>query len=722
MQQRLLQQTFVRQQGQSDCGVACLASVINYHGGETTLEKLRELSGTTQQGTTLLGLYQAAHQLGFDAEGLEAENIENLKELQEPAILHVVIDNRLQHYFVYYGFDKHGQIIIGDPAKGIVTYKPNELDTLWQSKALLKLTPNQNFVKAETNNNQRKQWIIDLVKDDVNVLLAALFLGLIISALGLTTAIFSQKLIDNILPSGDTKKLMLSLVLVGILLLARSGLGYLRGFFLVKQGMDFNNRIIQKFYGSLLYLPKSFFDSRKTGELIARMNDTRRIQATISLISGNVLIDLLLIIVAVVFVFAYSSWLGSVMLACLPVYALLIWLFNDKIMASQKEVMSSYALTEGHYVDTIQGIASVKAANRESFFAKVNKHVYGFFQNKIFELGKLNLRFGLLNEITGVVFMLVVFGLSSWMVIKETLQLGEMVALLSMAGSIIPSLNRLAIANIQFQEARVAFDRLFEFASIKPEVQSSEAPTTEVEIEQLTVNKLSFRFPGRAKLLKDISLSVKKGEVIALLGESGGGKSSFLQILQKFYKSESGTIEVNGIDLDRISISTWRNRIGVVPQEVKIFNGNLLYNLTLSDNPNEYQAAIEFCKQAGFDKYFESFPQSYLTMLGEEGINISGGQKQVVALARALFRKPQLLLLDEATAAMDKNTEAFVLQLLMNIKHNTAIILVTHRIQTARKADRIYILDAGEIVASGTPEKLMESANFYSESVKELVV
>ncbi|HRJ31406.1 MAG TPA: ATP-binding cassette domain-containing protein [Cyclobacteriaceae bacterium] len=250
----------------------------------------------------------------------------------------------------------------------------------------------------------------------------------------------------------------------------------------------------------------------------------------------------------------------------------------------------------------------------------------------------------------------------------------------------------------------------------------NETPANIVDIEQLNVNKLTFRFPGRARLLKDISLSVKKGEVIAMLGESGGGKSSFLQIIQKFYKPESGTIEVNGIDLDRISTLTWRDLIGVVPQEVKIFNGNLLYNLTLSDNPNEYQSAIVFCKQAGFDKYFESFPQSYLTILGEEGINISGGQKQVVALARALFRQPKLLLLDEATAAMDKNTEAFVLQLLMNLKQNTAVILVTHRIQTARKADRIYILDAGEIVASGTPETLMESVNFYSESVNEFFV
>src|SRR5690606_1642528 len=151
-----------------------------------------------------------------DAEGLEAEGVENLKELQQPAILHVVIDNRLQHYFVYYGFDKLGQVIIGDPAKGIISYKANELDALWQSKALLKVSPNSNFVKAETQNNQRKQWSIDLAKEDIVVLIAALFLGLISSALGLTTASCSQRRIDSILASGDTKKLMLSLVLVGI--------------------------------------------------------------------------------------------------------------------------------------------------------------------------------------------------------------------------------------------------------------------------------------------------------------------------------------------------------------------------------------------------------------------------------------------------------------------------------------------------------------------------
>jgi ATP-binding cassette subfamily B protein len=334
-------------------------------------------------------------------------------------------------------------------------------------------------------------------------------------------------------------------------------------------------------------------------------------------------------------------------------------------------------------------------------------------------LGKLNLRFGLYNEITGVVLIVLIFGLASWMVLKNTLQLGEMVALLSMTGSIIPSLNRLVIANVQLQEAHVAFDRVFEFASVKPEFVPEESKTDLEDIQTLRVNNVAFRFPGRKQLLKEMSLHVNKGEVIALLGESGGGKSSFLQIVQKFYQPESGSIEVNELNLEDIPIPVWRKQIGVVPQEVKIFNGDLLFNLTLSDNPEDYKAVIEFCKQMGFDQYFETFPQSYLTILGEEGVNISGGQKQLVALARVLFRRPRLLLLDEATASMDKRAETFTLDLLLKLKSYMAIIVVTHRIQTAKRADYVYILENGRITVSGKPSELMRTKNLFSESIKE---
>lgn len=184
---------------------------------------------------------------------------------------------------------------------------------------------------------------------------------------------------------------------------------------------------------------------------------------------------------------------------------------------------------------------------------------------------------------------------------------------------------------------------------------------------------------------------------------------------------ETGQIILNGKDSRETETSELRRQIGCVPQDLKIFNGNLLFNITLSDQAEDFQLAIAMCEEFDLGKFFQSFPQGYLTLLGEEGINISGGQKQLVVLARALFRKPQLLLLDEATSAMDRNTENFILSVLQKLKSEMGILLVTHRIKTAQRCDRIYILENGIISSAGTPEELMLTENFYSESYKELV-
>jgi ABC-type bacteriocin/lantibiotic exporter with double-glycine peptidase domain len=719
-----LKKTFTAQQDQSDCGVACLLSIIRYHGGDTTLEELRERSGTSVKGTTLLGLYQSAMHYGFNAEGYEANNVEDLKQLKEPTILHVVASG-LQHYFVFYGVTSKGDIIIGDPAKGVITFPQARLEKLWETKALLKLTPNEDFTKKQTRTIERRRWIKNLVKEDLGILGTALFLGIIITVLGLSTAVFSQKLIDVILPSGDTQKLILSLTLVAFILLARSGLSYLRGFFLITQAKEINSRIIQTFYSNLLRLPKSFFDTRKIGELIARMNDTRRIQTMISIVSGGILIDLLVLLVATVFILIYSGLLGLIVLSTLPVFFLLSYFFNGAIVNSQKEVMSAYAATESNYVDSMTGIGTIKAFNRESFFETCNKRIYGLFQERIFKLGKLNIRLSLFSELIGIAFILIMFGFSSWMVITQSLTSGELVALLGMSATIIPSISRIAAANIQIQEARVAFDRMYEFTSIKPENDLKEIDPAHHGIDDelhLQIRNLNFGFPGRKLLLRNISLEVKSREFVAIIGESGGGKSTLIQILQKFYQSSAGKIDVNGVSLTNILTKDWRTSVSVVPQEIKIFNGNLLYNLTLSESQDDYKLVEVFCEYHGFDRYFKKFPQSYLTILGEEGVNISGGQKQLVALARALFRKPKLLLLDEATASMDRNTEDFVFSLLSNLKSEIAVMAVTHRMKLASHADRIYVLEDGEICFSGSPNELMSTKNLFSDAMKELTL
>lgn len=713
----------VRQQDQSDCGVACLLSVINFLGGESKLERLRELSGTSKQGTTLLGLYQAAGKLGLQAEPYEAD-LENLKEQTDPCILHIIKDERLQHYIICYGFED-GQFLISDPAEGIKQITPEELEPLWQSKALLLLKPANEFVTVKEKKKDRWQWLKRLAKEDINILSLALAIGIFVSILSLATAIFSQKLIDEILPAEDMLKLFVGLGLLGFLLLARSGLSYIRQLFLVRQSRDFNNRIIDTFYRSLLKLPVPFFFNRKTGDLIARMNDTRRLQQTITYLFSEVMIDVLLILTSAIFILYYSVYLGIFVLFSVPLFFLLTWRYNDSILQGQKAVMKAHSLNESNYVDTIQGIATIKTGNREPFFSNVTQKVYGFFQDQIFDLGKVGISFSFWADIISTFFMVGVLGLASMLVLQEQILLGALVAIFQMTGQLIPSSNRLALTNIRLQEARVAFDRMYEFTSLEPEYSgNSENRGEEFEsVNTLSVNEVSFRFPGRSQLLKQISFTWERGEMIALLGESGCGKTTMLQMLQRFYEPESGNLVVNGnTQLKDISVKDWRSHIASVPQDIKIFNGTLLDNICLGDAQKEAEKIVQFCKEYGFNQYFMDFPQQYGTILGEEGANISGGQRQLVALARALYQKPDLLLLDEATSAMDRETEQKMLRLLLDFKIDMGTILVTHRIQSTKLADRIYILDNGVISEKGSPEVLAGQDNLFSRSLADISV
>ncbi len=411
---KYIKKTFTLQHDQSDCGVACLSSLSKYYGGNISIEKFRELSGTTKQGTTLLGLYQAANKVGFTAEGNQAD-IQAIIEHGKPLILHVIIDERLEHYLVCYGFENQ-KFIIGDPAKGIVYYRKQELENIWKSKTCLTLEPNDTFKTNEKIRESKKQWILKLIKDDYELLGISIALGVIISILGMSMAVFSQKLIDDILPDKNLLKLFMGIALLTVLLLARVVFSAIRQYMLVSQTKNFNNRIIDNFYTSLLYLPKRFFDTRKIGELIARLNDTTRIQRVITQIAGNFIIDLLVSFTSITFLFVYSWQTGIIAVFSLPVYFLIIYRFNKSIISAQKSVMQNYAFSESNYVSTMSGIDAIKNYNKQGFFASLNKQIYGLFQDKVFDLGKINIRLSLVSGIAGVLFLTAILLYTSYQV------------------------------------------------------------------------------------------------------------------------------------------------------------------------------------------------------------------------------------------------------------------------------------------------------------------
>lgn len=703
----------------SDCGVTCLLTILKFYKSRCSLERLREYSGTTKKGTTMLGLMQCGNTIGLEVKGYES-TIEVLKENKIPAILHTIFEEKTQHFVVCFGYDnKKEKFIISNPASSKIEYlTKKELETIWQSKALLLCKETDKLIKKEAENKQKWQWIYKYLKDDINLLLMSLFLGIILAILSLATAVYSQKLIDVLLPSKDTFKIIASICLLFFLFLMQVFFNYIRSLFLIRQTKDYNTRVIHFFYNNLLRLPKAFFDTRKIGDMVARMNDTSRIQRTISEIIGSIVIDILLVLVVSIAIFSYNQTLGFITLLWIPLLTVVVLVFSPKITKQQKEVMQSYARNESNYIDTIKGIETIKNNNKEAFFTKETNTIYKLFQKSIYDLGRLGLNYATINEFISNIFIIGTLGYSVYLVLNNELTAGVIIAILQLVGMLMSSTSNLALINIEIQEAKVAFDRMYEFTSIEGENKGNIAL---LEFNSLEIKNLSFRFAGRKQLFKNINVSVNKNECIAIVGESGSGKSTFGQVLQKFYPFENGSVIINNeYNLPNINTEDWRNIIGIIPQDITIFSGNVVTNILLGKE-DTLESIESFCKKYGFTEFVNSLPQGFATILGEEGVNLSGGQKQIIALMRVLYKKPQLVLLDEFTSAMDRKTEQFVINLLTKLKHKLTIIFISHRLHSLPKiADRIYVLEDGIISDFGNHKKLMKTKNFYSEFWTEL--
>lgn len=692
---KLIKKTFSLQKDLTDCGVGCLQSLVRYYEGDISLETLREKSGTSKTGTTLLGLHQCANTIGFDSEGCEAD-IQALIEHGEPVILHIIIDQKFEHYVICYSYNILGnrEFLIGDPAKGLEYWTKEYLEEVWQSKTCLTLKPNAQFQKKTKTDSKKKLWMKNLIKEDQEAVYTIIFLGLIFTLLGMSMSIFSQKLIDDILPKRKTSLLLLSISFLGFLLFARAAIQALREFYIIKQSKAFNERINKKFYSSLLHLPKMFFDTRKIGDFVARLNDTQRIQIVIKQLITNTAVDILGVLIAIGFLFFYSWKLAIICIIISPIIFFIIFSFNKKIIEAQRDVMQSYSSNEANYIDSIRGIEVIKGFSKQDLFIKRNEIVFGFFQTKIFELGKLNLTISLYSGLTLVTFLLLILGVSSYNVLNNEIKIGQLMAIIGISSSLLSSITNLALVTIPIQEAKVAFDRMFEYSSLEKEKTSR---LEIINIESIQIKEIDFRFNGRSKLLNKISFSLQKGNIICLLGESGSGKTTLTELLQKNYLPENGEIIINkNKNLSEISINNWRNITGIVPQNIQLFNGTILENIILDENINEQK--LQELVSLGFDKFINSLPQGFATLVGEEGINLSGGQKQLIGWMRALYHNPQFLILDEPTSSLDKENRKFIYNLIQKIKSEKVILVISHYLEDLKEiSDEVLILKNTQI-------------------------
>jgi ATP-binding cassette subfamily B protein len=692
------------------------------HGGEVSQEKLREISGTTTSGTTLLGLIQAAKEIGMEAKGFEAE-LSHLIELESPVILHVILDKVREHYVVCFGH-QDGKFWVSDPSSGILAWDEKTLLDVWKSRVLLQIKPLEDFQTQSRQTRYKWEWFKSLIAEDIPVLMVAAVLGTLMALTGLSTAIFSQRLIDDFLPNQNYQKAIWGVIALGVLLLFRSVLGYFQGVFMARQGRDLNLRIVSSFIHKILRLPMKYFKGFSTGDLIARMNDSLRIKNTIAMITGTVIINLLVVVVSLAFVFYQSLWIGYLCLAGILAFLLTGWRYHRPILEKQKEVMAAHALNETQYIDGLTGIPVLKSFGKEAEFGNRIDQVYANYQDKGFGLAMLGNNFSFFTQVIVAVFTGLLFGIGVYLVFEENLLLGELMSLIQVGSSIIPAVAGLVVANIQLQEAKVAFDRMHEVAGFPVEDnQEIGGQSIQVAHTLLSVSNLAFRYPGRSPILKGVSFELQSGESLGLFAPVGTGKSTLVDLIQKFYLSESGVIQLPFLNKENFSLTDWRAQLAIVHQKEKIFNSTVLDNIVLSSDPKEIESKVYLIQSLGCLPLFQELSQGLLTLCGEDGRNLSGGQRQIIGLVRALVKQPKILILDEATAAMDYRMERAVMDLVRDYLHQTGagLLLITHQPTLAITLDRILILEQGKISTSGTPAHLLSTDNPFSAAYRYIL-
>jgi ATP-binding cassette subfamily B protein len=696
-----------RQFDQNDCGPAVLLSILKYYGGNDHLSKVRKLCNTDPNGTTMIDIITAAQLLGFEAQGVQC-TYKDIQEHHLPCIAHVIMNKGREHFLILYKM-KNRRLLIGDPARGIVIYKQKQFEEIWKTNALILLQPAATLLNRAPV--QWLPWLISYIKQEKNWLYQSLFLGVVYTVFGLIMAIFIEKLIDQYIPQENFSGILFTGLILAIVLTIKALIGYLKDRFLVVLNNKLSKNINTDFIKHLFKLPQNFFDTHKKGDITARIHDVIRIQQAVIYVAGTMIIDILIVTCSLLLLFKFSSILGWIVLGYLPCYSLVLYLHSRFLNQQQQHVMEGFAIVESIYINSLEGIKEILGFDVSDTFSHENICAFREFQEKIKNLGFTQSRLKFVAEFSGSLITVAILIWGSIEISKGYLQIGEMIACYSLLSYMIPSINRSIDSNIIWHGAVVASKRLIDLLVIDEEkdggVQSFNIAST------LKLDNIEFSWTRKKQLFKNIDLKLLNGKIFSLWGPSGAGKSTLVQLIQRKYAPDRGTIILDGLNAERIRLKEYRKNIAVVPQDIKIFNGTLADNIMLGRSSSSRTELAALLNQYEFADYFDRYENGMETQLGEEACQLSGGEKQMLGLARALFAQPSVMLVDEGLNALDRITEGVFMTILQQFSQNHVVLISTHNLRIILRTDYLYVMKEGVIVQQGAPQKLFKNNGYF---------
>lgn len=701
---------FISQYDEMTCGTTCLMMIAKYYGKIFSSSRLRDLAHVDLSGSSLANLATAAEQLGFSTRGLRLD-YEALRSVHLPAIIHW----QGYHYIVVNKIDeKH--VWVADPALGLRKYEKDYFVKNWTGITLL-VEPTPQFEKAAEDRSSFRNFMQFVLPYKV-ILLEIFVASLLLNIFGLATPIFTQNVIDKVLLHQN--KSMLNIMLIGMLivLVFRILTMIIRQYLIIHTSMKIDLRMLVLFYKHMLALPLGYFKARKIGDFITRFGENMKIRKFLTDTALTLVLDTVLIVVYLALMFYYNLQMTLLALLFIPFFIGMTLFFTPILKRLNIDSFAARTEADSHLIESINAIDTIKAMNIEyptrwKWESKFIKTL-----NVDFKLYNTGMYFQSMGDFVGTLSSTVILWYGAQKVMGGVMSVGELMAFMALTGSVITPINRIITAWDDIQQTYVSVDRLNDIFSAKPEFPEAMEETGLILKEprgEIVLDKVYFRYGGDDDpyILSDITLKIDPGQTIAIVGRSGSGKTTLVKLLARFYDVTEGRIMIDGCDIKNINLSNLRKMIGFVLQENFIFNGTIRENISLGDNEATIERVIEAAKLANAHDFISNLALGYESRVGESGLQLSGGQKQRLAIARVLYSRPKIIIFDEATSSLDSESEQAIQKNLGAILKDKTAIIIAHRLSTVRNADKIVVLDNGEIIEQGGHAELMEKKGLY---------
>ena len=718
---------FYKQHDSMQCGITCLQMICKYNGKEYSLESLSRYCFATTEGVSMLGISEAANKLGLHTI-CGRITMEQLPQAPLPCILHW----SQNHFVILYKIKNKKKFYIADPGKGLLTYAEKEFKDHWistQSKGeekgiamFIQPTPAFYELSGETTNRKRSfKFLFGYIKQYRRYFGQIILGALVGCVLQLIFPFLTQAIVDIGITHQNLGIIYLILLGQLILTISRTSVDFIRRWILLHISMRINISLVSDFFIKLLKLPMSFFDTKLMGDLMQRMSDHNRVEKFLTTQMLNVTFSLLSFIVFGCVLLGYNTFIFLIFLIGSILYGIWIAIFLKRRKLLDYELFEKQAMNNNKTYQFITSMQEIKLQNCE----QRRRWEWEDVQADLFQVNMKSLKLQQTQE-AGSIFInevknIIITVLAATAVIHGQMTLGMMLAVQYIIGQLNAPVEQLMNFLYSLQDVKISLERINEIHEMENEENNKEALNAfHDQDKSLSFKNADFKYDPHNpnKTLDGINITIPEGKVTAIVGTSGSGKTTMIKLLLGYYPLLAGEITIGSTDLQKYNLKWWRKHCGVVMQDGVIFSESIARNIAVDDGEIDKERLLQAARIACIDNYIHSLPLKYNTLIGQDGIGLSQGQKQRILIARAVYKNPDYIFLDEATNALDANNERAIVENLMEFYKGKTVVIVAHRLSTVKNADQLIVIERGKIIETGTHTALIDRQGAYYHLVK----